>query len=198
SMPYCGVIPREVAEKWGKDFRSHPCGTGPFQFRYWDEGNMLILHKNPHYWEEDDAGNRLPYLDAVKISFVDSRATEFFLFLQGKLDFVNNVDGSFKDLVLTKNGTLKKEYRQKINLDKSTYLNTDYMGFLTDTSSPLLTGHTINNVLVRQAINYAIDRKKIVTYFRNGVGIPAEAGFIPPGMPGHDTAHAYGYSYDPQ
>src|SRR5690606_15987994 len=55
SMPYCGVIPREVAEKWGKDFRSHPCGTGPFQFRYWDEGNMLILHKNPHYWEEDDA-----------------------------------------------------------------------------------------------------------------------------------------------
>lgn len=197
TMPYCSVVPHEVAERWGKDFRSHPCGTGPFQFRYWDEGNMLVLHKNPAYWEKDNTNTPLPYLDAIRISFVDSKATEFFLFLQGKLDFVNNVDGSFKDLVLTKNGDLKKEYEQKIQLDKNTYLNTDYVGFLTDTTNPLLKGHTISNVFVRQAINYAIDRKKIVTYFRNGIGLPAESGFIPPGLPGHDTVHTYGYHYDP-
>ena len=33
SMPYCSIVPREVAEHYGRDFRSHPCGTGPFQFR---------------------------------------------------------------------------------------------------------------------------------------------------------------------
>ena len=61
---YCNIVPKEVVAYWGKDFRNHPCGTGPFQFSYWDEGNMLNLLKNPHYWERDSAGNALPYSDA--------------------------------------------------------------------------------------------------------------------------------------
>src|SRR5690348_8136640 len=73
SMPYCSVVAKEAAEKYGRDFRRHPCGTGPFQFKYWDEGQALILVKNPHYFERDRAGNRLPYLDAVKVTFVDSK-----------------------------------------------------------------------------------------------------------------------------
>ena len=55
----------------------------------------------------------------------------------------------------------------------------------------------IKNVLVRRAMNYAIDRKKIVTYFRNGIGTPATSGFIPQGLPGYDSTHSYGYYYDP-
>lgn len=47
-------------------------------------------------------------------------------------------------------------------------------------------------------MNYAIDRKKIVTYFRNGVGLPATSGFIPEGMPGYDSTHSYGYDYNPK
>jgi oligopeptide transport system substrate-binding protein len=197
SMPYCSIVPHEVVEHWGKDYRSHPCGTGPFQFHYWDEGNVLVLHKNTKYWEYDAVGNRLPYVPAVKISFIDSKATEFFLFLQGKLDFVNDIDGSFKDLVLTKSGTLKKEFENKINLNKRFYLNTEYIGILTDTSSAITKDLPTRNVLVRRAINYAIDRKKIVTYFRNGVGIPAQSGFIPAGMPSFDSSGSYGYHYDP-
>ena len=197
SMQYCSIVPHEVVEKWGKDFRTHPCGTGPFVFKEWDEGNILILHKNPAYWEQDSTGARLPYTDAVTIGFAASKATEFFQFLQGKLDFVNELDGSFKDLVLTKKGELKKEYESKLNLEKRTYLNTEYLGFLTDSTNPLLRNSPIKNVLVRQAINYAIDRHKIVTYFRNGIGIPATSGFIPEGMPGYDSTHSYGYTYNP-
>ncbi len=198
SMQYCSIVPREVVEHWGKDYRSHPCGTGPFQFKYWDEGNVLVLHHNPQYWERDNTGKQLPYLDAVQISFVDSKATEYFLFLQGKLDFVNGVDGSFKDLVLTKKGELKKEYEGKIKLDKSQYLNTEYIGFLTDTTNPIMKGSGTANVLVRQAMNYAVDRNKIVTYFRNGIGIPAGSGFIPQGLPGYDSSGSYGYTYNPK
>ncbi|MCD6064837.1 MAG: transporter substrate-binding protein [Flavipsychrobacter sp.] len=197
SMPYCSIVPREVAEHWGKDFRSHPCGTGPFQLKHWDEGNIIVLHKNPRYWEKDNTGKRLPYVDAVHISCVDSKATEFFLFLQGKLDFVNGLDGSFKDLILSKNGELKQEYRGKFKLRKSTYLDTEYLGFLTDSASPVIKNTPLKNVLVRQAINYAIDREKIVTYFRNGIGIPATSGFIPAGVPGYDTSGSYGYNYNP-
>ncbi|HXS36476.1 MAG TPA: ABC transporter substrate-binding protein [Flavipsychrobacter sp.] len=197
SMPYCSIVPKEVAEHWGKDFRNHPCGTGPFQFHYWDEGNVLVFYKNPHYWEKDSNGSAYPYIDAVMISFYESKATEFLLFMQGKIDFVNGVDGSFKDLILSKNGRLKKEYEKKFHLDKRTYLNTEYIGFVTDTTNPIIKNNPIKNKLVRQAINYAIDRKKIVTYLKNGEGIPAEGGFIPEGMPGYDSSHSYGYNYNP-
>lgn len=198
SMPYCSIVPQEVVNKWGKDYRAHPCGTGPFRFHYWDEGNILVLHRNPAYWEQDEQGVQLPYCKAVEISFIDSKATEFFLFLQGKLDFVNSLDGSFKDLVLTKNGTLKKEFADKINLDKRLYLNTEYIGILTDTTNPATANAPTRNMLVRQAMNYAIDRKKIVTYFKNGIGTPAHSGFMPKGMPSFDSTGSYGYSYDPK
>jgi oligopeptide transport system substrate-binding protein len=197
TMQYCSIVPHEVVERWGKDYRAHPCGTGPFMFHYWDEGNILVLHRNPNYWEQDATGKKLPYVDAVQMSFVDSKATEFLLFLQGKLDFVNGLDGSFKDLVLSKNGMLKPEFQSKFRMEKQVYLNTEYIGFLTDASNPVVKGAAINNVQVRQAINYAIDRKKIATYFRNGVSLPALSGFIPAGMPGYDSSASFGFQYDP-
>lgn len=198
SMPYCSIVPREVTAHFGKDFRSHPCGTGPFQFKSWDEGNILLLHRNSTYWEKDTTGKSLPYLDAVKLTFYDSKATEFLLFLQGKLDFTHSLDGSFKDLILRKDGRLKPEYASRFHLQKSAYLNTEYLGFLTDTASPLLVHSPLKNKLVRQAINYAIDRQKIITYFKNGIGIPATGGFTPPGIAGFDTVARYGYHYDPR
>jgi oligopeptide transport system substrate-binding protein len=196
SMPYCSIVPHEVVEKWGKDFRAHPCGTGPFQFHYWDEGNTLVLKRNPKYWETDETGKQLPYADAVQIGFVDSKATEFMLLLQNKIDFVNSIDGSFKDLVLTKKGELKKEFENKIHLTKRTYLNTEYIGFLTDTANPIMQGQAQRDYLVRRAINYAIDRTKMVTYFKNGAVLPATSGFIPAGIAGHDDAGSFGYHYD--
>jgi peptide/nickel transport system substrate-binding protein len=198
SMPYCSVVPQEVAEHWGKDFRRHPCGTGPFQFSAWDEGNALVLHRNPRYFERDGAGHALPYLDAVQLSFYDSKATEFMLFLQGRLDFVNGLDGSFKDLVLTKRGALQPGFAEKYRLTRSTYLNTEYVGFLVDTANALLRQSPTRFRLVRQAMNYAIDRRRISTYFRNGIGIPATGGFIPRGLPGHYDNGPAGYDYNPK
>ena len=45
TMPYAYVVPKEAVEKYGKDFRVHPVGTGPFVFKSWDEGNNLVLLK---------------------------------------------------------------------------------------------------------------------------------------------------------
>ncbi|MEO6000042.1 MAG: ABC transporter substrate-binding protein [Chitinophagaceae bacterium] len=198
SMQYCSVIPREVVEKFGKDFRSHPCGTGPFQFKVWEEGQALILTKNNNYFEKDSTGKRLPYLDAVKITFFDNKATEFLLFQQGELDFQNDIDASFKDEVLSKKGVLKKEWEDKIILDKHPYLNTEYLGMLTDTSNVLLKNSPLRFLKVRQAINYGFDRRKMMLYLRNSIGIPAESGFIPPGLPSFDTSIVKGYNYNPQ
>src|SRR5688572_23615160 len=130
SMQYCSIVPGEAVEKYGTDFRRHPVGTGPFQFVAWEEGQALVLKKNPGYFEKDQEGKSLPYLDGINVSFYDSKATEFLLFRQKKLEFINDIEASFKDEVLTKKGELRKEWEGKIVLQTSPYLNIEYLGIL--------------------------------------------------------------------
>lgn len=198
SMQYCSVVPEEAVKKYGADFRRHAVGTGPFRFIDWEEGQALILKKNEAYFEKDSAGNRLPYLDGVKVSFSDSKATEFLLFRQGKLDFINDIDASFKDEVLTKSGTLRKDWQNKIKLHTSPYLNIEYFGILVDEENPIVKASPLRLKKIRQAINYGFDREKMVLYLRNSLGIPATAGFVPAGLPSFDSTEVNGYTYNPQ
>lgn len=197
SMQYCSIVPRELIDKYGKDFRNHPCGTGPFQFKSWEEGQALILLKNKKYFETDSAGKKLPYLDAIKTTFYDSKATEFLLFQQGRLDFINDIDASFKDEVLTKKGELRKQWRKKIVLYKHPYLNTEYLGILVDSTNNLVKNSPLRFKKIRQAMNYGFDRRKMILYLRNSIGIPAESGFIPAGLPSFDSSVVKGYHYNP-
>jgi oligopeptide transport system substrate-binding protein len=197
SMQYCSIVPWEVVEKYGKDFRNHPCGTGPFQFKSWEEGQDMILVKNENYFEKDSDGIRLPYLDAVKISFFDNRAIEFLLLQQGRLDFMNDIDPSFKDEVLNKKGELKQDWVGRIQLSKSPYLNTEYLGIVVDTSLAAVQASPLRLLKIRQAINYGFDRRKMMTYLRNSIGTPAESGFIPSALPSFDSSVVHGYHYDP-
>jgi oligopeptide transport system substrate-binding protein len=197
SMQYCSIVPREVVEKWGKDFRSHPCGTGPFKFKSWEEGQSLILLKNENYFERNPAGIRFPYLDAVQTTFFNNKATEFLMFRQGKLDFINDIDASFKDEILSKTGDLKKDWTGKINLAKHPYLNTEYLGILVDSSKPNVKNSPLSRKKVRQAINYGFDRNKMMMYLRNSIGTPAHSGFVPEGLPSFDTTKVKGYTYQP-
>jgi oligopeptide transport system substrate-binding protein len=197
SMEYCSAVPHEAVEKYGKDFRAHPCGTGPFRFSSWEEGQDLILLKNEHFYERDSAGRQLPYLDAVKVSFNNEKATEFLQFRQGQLDFINEIDASFKDEVLSKRGQLKKEWQDKIVLNVTPQLNTEYLGILVDTSNDLVRHSPLRLRAVRQAINYGFDRRKMMLYLRNSLGLPAESGFVPAGLPSFDPTLVHGYHYDP-
>lgn len=197
SMQYCSVVPKEVVTKYGADFRSHPCGSGPFTFKAWEEGQAMILQKNEHYFERDSAGKPLPYLDGIKITFLDSKATEFLLFQQGELDFINDIDPSFKDEILTKKGQLRKDWQNRIILSKHSFLNTEYLGILMEKDNPLVSNSPLRLKQVRQAINYGFDRRKMIMYLYNSKGIPAESGFIPAGLPSFDSSIVKGYHYDP-
>ena len=190
------IIPREAVEKYGNDFRRHPVGTGPFSFVAWEEGQALILKKNETYFEKDTAGRSLPYLDGVKVSFYDSKATEFLEFQQNRLDFIDDIDPSFKDEVLTKTGTLKKMWEGKIELHKHPYLNIEYLGILVDSENELVQHSPLHFQKIRQAINYGFDRRKMMLYLRNSIGIAAESGFIPCGLPSFDSVNVKGYHYD--
>lgn len=196
SMQYCSIVPKEVVAHWGDDFRAHPCGTGPFIMHNWEENTALTYRKNDHYWERDSQGRALPYLDGLLFTFIDSKATEFLMFQQGELDFMNGLDATFKDQVLTKQGTLKPAFDGKIKLIKNPYLNVEYLGFLLEPSQqgmPILLSHQL-----RQAIQIGFDREKMVMYLRNHIGRAANAGFIPNGLPGYNPIRNHGLRYQPE
>lgn len=189
-MVYCSVVPREVVEQYGKDFRKHPCGTGPFRFQYWKEGVKLVLRKNPDYFERDAEGAPLPYLDAVAVTFIVDRHTVFLEFVKGNLDFMNSLDASYKDEILTLDGQLKDKYADRIDMVSTPYLNTEYLGFdMENTASPL------HDRRLRQAICCGFDRRKMMRYLRNNIGAPGVGGFIPRGLPGYSDC---GYEYNPE
>jgi len=197
SIQYCSVVPKEVCEFYGKEFRNHPVGTGPFQFKYWKEGEVMAFLKNEHYFEKENKQN-LPHLDAIKISFISDKQTAFLAFLKNDLDFFSGIDGSYRNDVLYKNGELKEKYKSRFTLKKAPYLNTEYLGMLVDSTLPIVKNSPLKDKRVRQAINYAIDRRKMIRYLQNNIGIPGHAGFLPEGMPGYDKNKVIGYSYQPE
>ncbi len=194
SMQYCSIVPHEVVEKWGADFRSHPCGTGPFMLEQWDEGTCITFIKNKNYWEKDSNGHTLPYIDGVKATCIDSRATEFLLFMQGKLDFLNEIDASFKDEVISKHGELKDAYNATIHFEKRPQLVLEYIGILVDTLKNK--NIFLHEKKLRQAIAHAIDKQKLLTYFRNNIGVVANAGVLPIGIAGYDSTKVKGLEYN--
>jgi peptide/nickel transport system substrate-binding protein len=191
TMRYCSVVPKEAVEYYGNEFRRNPVGTGPFQFKMWEENVKLVFRKNPLYFERDENGERLPYLEAVSITFLPDKQSEFLQFAQGKLDFISGLDGSYKDELLTTRGELQPKYEDLSYMVTGPYLNTEYLGYFLGTNTPEIQSKTL-----RQAINYGFDRQKMVTYLRNGMGIPAIHGFIPKGLPGY--AEIDGYTYQPE
>lgn len=194
-MPYCAVVPKEVVEHYGKDFRTHPVGTGPFRFWQWIERTALILHKNENYFERDEQGRKMPFLDAVVVNFISDKQSAFLEFIKGKLDFLSGLDASFKDDLLTRNGMLRPKYSGKFHIETGPNLNTEYLGFLQD--GKMLEESPLKDVRIRKAINYGFDRRKMIDYLRNGMGTPGVSGFVPMGLQSFDSSIVTGYDYNP-
>jgi len=191
AMKYCSVVSREAIEYFDDEYRSNPIGTGPFRFILWVENTKLVLRKNPIYFEKDSDGNQLPHLEAVAITFLPDKQSEFLQFIQGNLDFMKSLDASYKDDVISVDGTLQPKYNHLIRMQTGPYLNTEYLGIYLENSQSIT-----KNKLIRKAINYGFDRVKMIKYLRNGIGTPAINGFIPSGLPSFNNLE--GYRYNPE
>ena len=204
SMTYASVVPKEAVDYYGTEFGRHPVGTGPFKFQYWKEGVKLVFRKNPNYFEFEKTARlqdcktasnilvdslscslvdsiRLPYLDAVSISFIIDKQVAFMEFVKGKFHFMSGIDSRYKDELLTRDGKLRDEYEDKIYLIRQPYLNTEYLAFFLDENDTLCKERSL---ALRQAVSYSIDREKMLRYLRNGMGTPGNGGIIPVGLPG--------------
>lgn len=183
---YANVVAREAVDRFGQDFRANPVGCGPFKLAFWLEDVALVFHKNPTYFVVDSAGVRLPYLNAVKISFVRDVSAQYLGLLQGRYHFMSGLHPAYKDELLSPTGALRAEFQEQIRLQKTPFIKTDYLGILVDPNIPLSAEHPLYDVRVRRALSYATDREAMARYLRNNAVYPATSGFIPRGMPSYD------------
>jgi peptide/nickel transport system substrate-binding protein len=194
SMQYCSVIPHEAVEFYGSSFGRHPIGTGPFYLKNWVEAVKLVLRKNDNYFETEN-GHRLPYLDAVSITFVIDKMTSFLELVKGNIDFMSGLDATYKDEIINRDGSLKQKYSKDIFIVGEPYLNTEYLGILVD--SNLVQDSPLKSLEIRKAINYGFSRNKMIKFLRNNIGSPGTAGIIPAGMLYYSDTVGYGYDYNP-
>lgn len=195
SLPYCTIVPYEVVEYFGHDFGLHPIGTGPFYLKRWKKDVKMVLAKNKNYFEKDGSGVNLPYLDAVSVYFIQDKHQEFIKFKSGDLEMISGMNEDDKDQLLNGDGELNNELSEEFYLQKTDWLNTDYLGILMD-DNYLNNNNPLSKKIIRQAIGYAIDRDAMVRYLRNNIGVPATKGFIPQGMPLFESYAIEGYNYD--
>lgn len=171
AMPGCWVYPKEAVDKYGADLRIHPVGTGPFFLETAKEGEVLILKKNQNYYGVDKNGNRLPYLDGLKYTFIREKKAEILEFKSGNLDMVYRLPVEVFHEIMgdLENAKSRKTDFQVLN---STAFSTFYFGFMNS--------HKLfDNKDLRLAFNYAIDRKKIADFTIQGEGDAAIYGIVP-------------------
>lgn len=191
TMKYCAVVPKEIVQHYGSTFRSNPIGTGPFYKKIWVENTKLVFRKNNQYYEKE-RGKQLPYLEAIAITFLPDKQSEFLQFIQGNIDLLSGIDASYKDDLLNEVGELRTKHQTNINIQKSPYLNTEYLGIYAEVNSK----NPTSSIDIRRAINYGFDRNKMITFLRNGIGTPALNGFVPKGLPSFNNQ--IGYNYNPE
>jgi len=178
------VVPKEYARLDKSYLARNPVGTGPFYVRRWEDEIKLVMRKNPHYHEKDTQGVPLPYLDAINVTFVKNKQTAFMQFAAGSYDFFNGLEGSFKDELLTDQAMLKPKYAQKMKAIITPFLNTEYVGcYLGDYPGKT---NWLKDVHLRRALFYAVDKQKLVRFFRNGLGDAGDWGVVPPILNVHE------------
>jgi oligopeptide transport system substrate-binding protein len=171
AMPGCWIYPKEAVDKYALDLRIHPVGTGPFQLETVKEGEVLIMKKNPNYYGVDKDGNKLPYLDGLKYTFIREKKAEILEFKSGNLDMVYRLPVEvFHDIM----GDLEhaKDRKTEFQILNSPAFNTNYLGFNCASA-------VFNKKEVRLAFNFAIDRHKIADFTIQGEGTSADYGIVP-------------------
>lgn len=193
ATPGTYVYPKEAFDKYGKEMREKCVGTGPFQVKTVKRGEVVILEKNKDYWNVDEFGNKLPYLDMVKYTFVKEKKSEMLEFKRGNLDMVFRLPIEMIPEIM---GDLEhaKERKVEFEIQSVPALSIYYNGML-------CTGQVFNKKEVRLAFNYAVDREKLVNYTLQGEGIPGIYGVVPPAeafeQAGYNFKALNGYKFDP-
>jgi peptide/nickel transport system substrate-binding protein len=167
------ILPQALIAS-GHDFSAKPVGTGPFKLKEWVRDNRIVLQKNPNYWMKG-----LPKLDQVNINIVPERAVQVQGLTSGQLHVSDIVD---------KDDVPALEASKRIQVDQT--LTSMILVLSMNCSHPVL-----KDLRVRQAVNHAIDKQKVLDVAYGG-GKPVGT-FMDYGNPYYKDFTAL-YPYDPE
>ena len=171
------VVPKEEVEKAGADWGKQPVGTGAFKFTEWAPGQYIKLERNKDYFR---AG--VPYLDNVTFEFGQDPTVAVLRLKKGEIDIVG--DG----IPPAQFAEIMADSANKDLIAEGNQLHTGYVT-MNVTQAPF------DNVKVRQAVNMAINKERIVRLINNRAAPASQA--LPPAMPGYNAENK-GYAYDPE
>ena len=175
AINFAHVVPKEEVEKYGADFGKHPVGTGAFKLAEWTLGQRIVFERNPDYWHKG-----LPHLDKITFEVGQEPIVALLRLQKGEIDLA--LDG----IPPAKFQEVMADPEQKSHVIEGGQLHTGYITMNT-TMAPF------DNVKVRQAVNMAINKARIVQIINNRA-VPANQP-LPPSMPGYDKEFK-GYPYD--
>jgi peptide/nickel transport system substrate-binding protein len=181
SFGYLWPISKTAFERQGADqYARNPVGTGPMRFQEWRSGDRVILKRNESYWMPGGDGSPLPYLDSITYRLIVSdtvRATEL------KAHTVDIMTGiASADL-----STVKAD--PSLALVLSTWSGNTGRFYFNARSGPFS-----DNLPLRQAVLYAIDRETLVKTLAPEDGV-AQYFILQPGQIGYDPNLPH-YAFD--
>jgi peptide/nickel transport system substrate-binding protein len=168
------LVVRIVPDGAGRDLRDHPVGTGPYEFVSFAADDRVVVKAFPDYFEG------LPRNNGVTLKVVPDDIMRGLELRKRTSDLVVN------DLTPDIAYQLQKE---GLNLSASPGMNYQYLGF--NLRDPIL-----QDVRVRHAIGYAIDRQSIVEYLRRGLATPAVSMLAPSNWA--FEPNVFDFTYDPE
>ena len=177
SMTYTAVLPQHLLAEQGEAFFDHPIGSGPFQYFDWRRNTALLFHKNPHYFERDEQGVSLPYLDAVVVRFVRDNMAVMREMQKGEMHLISGLSSDLYNWA-------KKD--SNLRLMVSPYLKTDYIGFNLESEKAIL-----RNPDFRKALNLGLDKSKMVAFLKGGIGEVANYNPVPSSLYAGTEQHQY-------
>ena len=178
-----GIASKTAYEQMGEDgLKLHAVGTGPFVFEQFQSGSQLVLNRNESYWDKDASGGALPYLDKIIYRFVPNDTVRLTEMRSGNADITDTILG--RDAITAK-GDPSLLYLEDPDL------GTRYRYFFNGQKGPFK-----DNLKLRQAVSYAIDRDAVAKAVGAGVGVPQKYD-LTRGVIGYDeSVPAYSFDLD--
>jgi oligopeptide transport system substrate-binding protein len=190
AQPSYSILAKEAVEQYGPLLKN---GTGPFIYATNEKpSEQVILIRNHSYHASDELGNKLPYLDTIRFSFMESKLAELEAYKDKKLDLILGLSSeSIREVVENKIVDFQSS-PPKFILDRSPEMATQYYDLNTVNS-------VFKNKKVRQAFNYAINREKILNEILKGEAFTfGNYGITPPSFKDYDVTQIKGYGFDPE
>ncbi|MGH7725757.1 MAG: ABC transporter substrate-binding protein [Candidatus Eiseniibacteriota bacterium] len=173
AMGFAAIVSPTAARQHGEDFFKRPVGTGPFRFVEWVKDERIVLERNPDYWGPK------AYLDRVVFRSIPENTVRLLALETGE---VMGMDGINAELAK------RLEQNQAFTLLQQPGMNVGYLAMHCDKPP-------FDKLLVRQAVNYAVNREAIVKGLYGGFGAPA-VNAVPPTLWGYNRS-VQPYPYDP-